>query len=820
MPSPPPPPSSSKYAALSSKLSAPTKKSLFERQKAEAEAKRAREAAETAAIYDEFVRSLGDDAHERGGLGHPSSRSQYSGPPLSGPRKRPYDVFESERTGKRPGGIFGPDDSDDEHDDGVKASATYGGNKKESSWTGQASQLDAKTMFKTASDDEDEIAAAEAKAAERAAPKLTIHMSQLPPGTSQSVIRNLIPDNLVVDNVRAIPPPAEPEGTERRSASAIVTFAKDTPASVVDNAASAIHNKYMGFGFYLDASRHLSTAALDSKLTSASSLLKSSTSLPFGAQLLPPSGPGSLAGSLSRAPPPRSDRFAPPPSYGGSSSTYNSASLSSTPQHPPAAVVIRPPSDINQIRLIHRVVEGVFRHGPEVEAGLMALPDVQQSEKFAFLWDARSVAGMWYRWRLWTLVRDAVPEGEEEDPDPARRLAARGPPTVQFFDAGPAFISPEKRKLEFEYVTKLEDFVDDTDYNSSDESDDEEPARAGGGGIAGDENEKAYLGPLRYAKLLHLIRRLPTSTARLRRGDVARVSAFAVENATRGADEVVHTLINNVFRPLSWSAVNAAAGPSKAANANGEADPEDPDAASGKEDPSGAKLIALYLVSDLLSCAATCGLRGAWRYRPLLEAELRRRHVFGHLGRLDRDLKWGRFRSDRWRAAVGKVFGLWDEWNVFMKDVLEGMKEEFAKPPLTKEEEQEERERREREERARWRRVDSEGAKRESEKREDVDGEPMEMNDADGMPMEEDDADGVPMEDDYDADGIPMEDDDADGIPMEEDEPEVSVKPTTENDKGVNTESEGVMGKEETAAAKAKRNRMKAEDMFADSDEE
>ncbi len=38
------------FPDLSNKLSAPSKKSLFEKQKAEAEAKRIREAAETAAV--------------------------------------------------------------------------------------------------------------------------------------------------------------------------------------------------------------------------------------------------------------------------------------------------------------------------------------------------------------------------------------------------------------------------------------------------------------------------------------------------------------------------------------------------------------------------------------------------------------------------------------------------------------------------------------------------------------------------------------------------------------------------------------------------
>jgi U2-associated protein SR140 len=49
------------FPDVDSKLQAPSKKSLFERQKAEAEAKRLREEAETKAVYEDFVKSFDDD---------------------------------------------------------------------------------------------------------------------------------------------------------------------------------------------------------------------------------------------------------------------------------------------------------------------------------------------------------------------------------------------------------------------------------------------------------------------------------------------------------------------------------------------------------------------------------------------------------------------------------------------------------------------------------------------------------------------------------------------------------------------------------------
>ena len=124
-----------------------------------------------------------------------------------------------------------------------------------------AGAKDAKVAFQH-SDDEDERAA-HSRAQERAVPKPTIHLSSLPPGTSPAVIKSILPDNLQVEAVRILPP-SGPGNTERRSFSAIVTLAKDTPAIDIDTAVSALQNKYLGWGFYLSLSRHLSSAAVGS----------------------------------------------------------------------------------------------------------------------------------------------------------------------------------------------------------------------------------------------------------------------------------------------------------------------------------------------------------------------------------------------------------------------------------------------------------------------------------------------------------------------------------------------------------------------------
>jgi hypothetical protein len=52
------------FPDVSKKIAAPSKKSVFERQRAEAEAKRVRDEKEAAAIYDDFVKSFDDEGVE------------------------------------------------------------------------------------------------------------------------------------------------------------------------------------------------------------------------------------------------------------------------------------------------------------------------------------------------------------------------------------------------------------------------------------------------------------------------------------------------------------------------------------------------------------------------------------------------------------------------------------------------------------------------------------------------------------------------------------------------------------------------------------
>jgi U2-associated protein SR140 len=807
------------FPGLSSKLSAAPKRSLFERQKAEAEAKRARERAETAAVYEDFVKSFDDDGDSNSrstssnfrpaghsgpgslGGGPPpkrhftsSSTNRNSGPGSLGPapslaRKRTYDGFyrdrdrDSRETGSH--GIFGYEDND--------PSATF-----------------------RASDDEEERVT-EDKEAERAVAKPTVYLSSLPPGSSPAVIKSLIPQTLTVDGVKIMPPSTQ-LSTERRSFSAIVTLAQETAASDIDSAVSALQGRYLGWGYYLSISRHLSSAAIHSGMPVSVVGSSSNSSLPFGAKTVNQAP----VGRLNRAPPPGPHRggFAPPSSYG---SQY--ARPASTAQ-----IEVKPPSDLKEVRLIHKTLENLLNYGPEFEALLMSRPEVQREEKWAWIWDARSVGGVWYRWKLWDVLTN---------PNIGRSHYGKNEnPTATFiFEGGANWVGPEK-PIRFEYATTLDEFVSDQDYNSSEEeeSDNEDTRRrhAVDDSLA-TQDGIGYMDPMQKAKLTHLLARLPTANTRLRRGDVARVTAFAIQHASAGAEEVVEMLAANVLRPFAYSRANpnreeaqSALRESEASAANSGEKTDNALSGAGKvsEDTSAAKLVGLYVISDIFSSSSTSGVRHAWRYRQLFENAFRAHKVFEHLGRLEKELGWGRLKADKWKRSVGSMLHLWEGWSVFPQAAQEHFIQVFENPPLTEKEMEEEKKKAEAEQissavgnkgKSRWKTVDEDAP---AGGRFDPSQIPAPEQSALAAQDLDDGLDGEPMSD---IDGVPMEDSDLEDAGLDGQPLDMDVD--TENNQGNQEQSDQAtkpVSKAEysTPVGRMRRPRPKAEDMFADSDDD
>ncbi|KAK3303315.1 uncharacterized protein B0T15DRAFT_270933 [Chaetomium strumarium] len=658
------------FPDVEAKLQKPGKQSAFERQRAEAEAKRRREEAETAAVYEDFVKSFAHDeeddflrrskqpssrfgsgAPERpsfgsgtpfgGGTGKrhfgvPQGASLKSGPGSLGPapstfgKKRSYDGFQRESDGGR--GRIGFDDRD------------FGA-------------LPVSKAF-DASDDEGDTATAD-RAEEKATSKPTLRLANIPPGTSPAFIKSLIPSKLTVENVKIVPP-SGPSGTERKSISAIVTLSKETPATEIDNAVSALQNRYLGFGFFLSLHRHLSSAAISSGLSALP--VSTAVSHPFGAKRVEErSGkPGPHHMGHGRA-------FAPPSSYGPPvGGPLSRGAILHVP--------VRAPRDIKQLRMIHKVIEAVLEHGPEFEALLMSRPDVQRDEKWAWIWDARSEGGIWYRWRLWEIVTGS------------QSTRSSKPLYLPLFEGSHAWKVPERR-LAYEYTTDVDEFVSDSDYESADDDEFEEEQARQGDAV---EQEDTFLNPIEKFKLAHLLARLPTTLSKIRKGDIARITAFAITHASRGADEIVDMIVSNVEHPFAYTTANPDYKQGAKEKQEREEDSRDtsPSAedkpASDGLDMSAARLLGLYVISDILSSSSTSGIRHAWRYRQLFEVALRSRKTFEMLGMMADKLNWGRLRADKWKRSVGLVLSLWEGWCVFPIETHESFVRSFEDPPVLK----------------------------------------------------------------------------------------------------------------------------------------
>ncbi|ROT36653.1 hypothetical protein SODALDRAFT_335759 [Sodiomyces alkalinus F11] len=753
------------FPAVEAKLQKPTKQSAFQRQRAEAEAKRAREEAETAAALREFEKSF-DHEDDQGSSGSRHGGGQGfgpKGPALGGGMAAPRRHFGAASLKSGPGslgpppgpksgpGSLGPPPSSYGKKRGFDSYKQERDRDNSSSRPGFDERGESKSVLKVFNNSDDEQdASTDARDEEMAVAKPTLRLSQIPPGTSPAAIKALIPSNLTVENVKIVPPSGP--STDRKCTVAIVTLSQETPASDIDAAVSALQNRYLGYGFYLSLHRHLSSAVASSISTSSLGVTPAG-SRPFGAKpVAQRSTPGNAhtQHAFHRG-------FAPPTAYGPSAGgPLNRNSILHVP--------VKPPNDIKMLRLINKTLESVLEHGPEFEALLMSRPEVQREEKWAWIWDARSEGGIWYRWRMWEIVTGAS-------------LQRNKGKYLPVFDGSHAWKAPEKG-VPFEYTTSVDEFVSDSEYNSSDDEDlDGDGNREQNGDT---EAENTFLNPLDKAKLTHLLSRLPTTLSRIRKGDIARVTAFALTHASRGADEVVDMIVSNIEKPLALTSLN----PEHSSSRNDreksrhrdeseamDAGPDDKAEKETAQDTSGASLVSLYVVNDILASSSTSGVRHAWRFRQIFEGALKERKTFEMLGLMAEKLNWGRLRAEKWKRSVGMILHLWEGWCVFPAESQDLFTNSFNNPPATKA--QEEQGDDERAKKGRWKVVDAptSTARPRSVERatdDDVQGEPMDEDDVEGEPMDEDDVEGEPMEE-SDVEGEPLDEDDILGETLEED---------------------------------------------------
>ncbi len=835
------------FPDVNHKLAAPKKLSAFEKERQAADEKRRRAEAEDAAALKAFqdsfggdgddplaaaVRARGPPAGPRGGGG--GGGGGYGGPdrgsgmPPMGPRSGPGSLGVGQ-------GMAPPSLKRKRALDEMREAQEA---RREQAMLGDESARGHGSLAHSVQevDHEDE------------APRPTVRLANLPPDITNEKVEALLKGYLKVHSVNIVPPTGAGD-LAKRSLTAVASLATETSTSQIDAAVSALKDRYLGGGFYLSISRHLSSSALHPSMAGSST----STSIePFGAEK--PKEPP--RGSMRNAPP-RSDRrgFAPPDQF-----DHPSRGAYGTPARPEAVVNVNVPLDITTIRAIHVLVERLMtepdpQRAMKTEALLMAKPDVQHDERFAFLYNSRSPAGLYYRYLLWG----------PDDPS-ERNRHAKG--LERIHDDMVLEWAPPQSQVPFLDLTSLADVVTDIDYVSSDEESDDEGGerrfydnRDADGPF--ESNKKEHLNPVKRARLVHLLARLPRSNARLRKGDVARVTNFAINHAGQGAEEIVDLLLLNVEKPFCYSLAAKYETTSDSQDSEeSDYEPDDrlPTLGGGvgtpgtgtrspkdipskptldlsrerekesTDDPSTAKLIALYTISDILSASSTAGARNAWKYRQLIETGFKSHKTFERLGALEKSLGWGLLRAEQWKRRVGGILGIWEGWSVFGGEVLAGLRREFAEGSVgeVEEEVKEGGQGRGQEEgwKGRFRRIGGDGASGGASPAplavqavESIDGAPM-ADDLDGAPMN-DEIDGAPMED---PDGQAM-DEDVDGAPIDD-----MVSAPLNNESVVDEAPHATVPVTPVAAAltstatsvpkpSGPKRRMRAEDMFA-SDEE
>jgi U2-associated protein SR140 len=561
--------------------------------------------------------------------------------------------------------------------------------------------------------------------------------SNLPPAIDPRRVEELFAEfpSLKIARVEKIPPQG-PSAKGRPSATMKVIFDKDANARDLDDAMNKLNDKkYLGKGYYLHLDRYLGGRAVDTAQRTE----------PFGARWQAPEVPKG---------------FAPPPDLGGGGGGGRDRPREDTEQ---LIITANQPPDVATLRLVHQTIEGVILGGVEFEAALMNHPQIQDEERFAWLYDQKHPVNRYYRWRLHQIVCDS--------PNPeifARQGDWRGP------------VNP----LADEFANHLGAFDSDDDSFESDDEDEKEkpqykPLPVGDNYPGRVDNGHGIMSPRSRAMFLWLLTSLPSGS--IVADDIAAISNFAVEHAGQGMDEVVSILVSNILQPFQLTDANPRI---RAGDAEGKDDIRRPDFRQ-------VTLNALRILSDVLMVTAKeSGV--SYKYRLAIGTQLVDRKVFEHLEQIPAQLDMGRMTERSYRDEVNVILKVWQEEHLFDETTLNQLDDAFNAQERQKEEEEQARRLAERRKR-KGNVVRKAPITTEAEEEEDI-----------KMDIDEDEANAATPE-------VP-------GVKAEAVEMTVEPAPL----QGLPKEPTQLTEPEipgETAAARARRLRPKAEDMFA-SDEE
>lgn len=563
--------------------------------------------------------------------------------------------------------------------------------------------------------------------------------SNLPPTMDSKRVEELFADfpSLKVTKTEKIPPQG-PTNKGRPSLTMKIIFDKEASARDLDEAMSRLNDKkYLGRGYYLHLDRYLGGRVVGTEQRTE----------PFGARWQAP--------EVAKG-------YAPPPDLGGGARDRDFPRTDTER----LVVTANQPPDLATLRLVHMTIEGVIDGGVEFEAALMNDPQVQEEERFAWLFDQKHPVNRYYRWRMHQIVCDT--------------------PNAEIFARQGMWQGPTD-PLADEFANHLGAF--DVDYQDSDEDEDEEKPQqrqlpVGDNYPGRVDNGHGIMSPRSRTMLLWLLTSLPPGS--ILADDIAAISVFAVEHASQGMDEVIHILTSNLIEPFQMTDTNTRR---RLGDMEGREERR-------RTDLRQATLNALRIISDvLLTTSRESG--ASYKYRLALGTQLVERQVFEHLQRLPAQLDMGRMTERTYRDEVNSILTVWKDEHLFDKPALEHLDSAFNAQEREKEEAEQERKLVEK------RNKRKAAAKTTANTKVDID------DDGENSKMDIDQEEGGEMGALAAAnDATPQ----AVSTTVASAEPDITMAETTANDK-VPPAAPEIPG--ETAAARARRLRPRAEDMFA-----
>lgn len=566
--------------------------------------------------------------------------------------------------------------------------------------------------------------------------------SNLPPTMDSKRVEELFADfpSLKVTKVEKIAPQG-PATKGRPTLTMKVTFDKEANARDLDDAMNRLNDKkYLGKGYYLHLDRYLGGRVVGTEQRIE----------PFGARWQAP--------EVAKG-------YAPPPDLGGGARDRD------RPREDTERLVItaNQPPDIATLRLVHMTIEGVINGGMEFEAALMNDPQVQEEERFAWLFDQKHPVNRYYRWRMHQIVCDT--------------------PNSEIFAQHGMWQGPTD-PLADEFVNHLGAF--DADYEDSDEDEDKEKPQqrqlpVGDNYPGRVDNGHGIMSPRSRAMLMWLLTSLPPGS--ILADEIAAISDFAVKHATQGMDELIHTLISNLIEPFQMTEANTRSRDTRS-RLPGDLEGREE---SRRTDLRLTTLNALRIISDVL--LTTSKEPGAsYKYRLAIGTQLVERKAFEHLQKLPAQLEMGRMTERTYRDEVNSILAVWTHELLFDKPALEHLDSAFNAQERQKE--QAEQERRLAEKRNK-RKAATKATTSNKVENDDGGEDKMDIGHEDG-----EDVDALNGDD-----GTPQA-----ALEMAPVEPESKALDPVSQIDSVMTEPE-IPG--ETAAARARRLRPRAEDMFA-----